>query len=173
MAGGGLHFASVLEIDSGDYVVLDNLMIEVTNTPRHEIEGGLAKVCGLVVDNRDNCRVKVTTGVGVEQLIPRLDDDFNLEAHVVEAGTVLYSSEWPDLPVICVDLALELLCDNSFGNFSVEYVSGFYVRRSDGDGTHHVYTSLDGKSVLDASEGDRIIAYRAAGTADFIAAGVI
>ena len=171
MAEGGLHFASVLEIDPGDYVVLDNLVIEVSNSPRHAIKDGVAEIKGRTASHAAHHRVPVTTGISTEQMLPRLDDDFDLDACDVDAGQILSRSAWPDLPVIYVELAREVRFAGALGGCQVRDVNGFYVRRSDGDGAHHVYTSLGGESVLDASTGDRIISWREARPADFVAAG--
>jgi hypothetical protein len=172
MAENGLHFASVLEIGPGDYVVLDNLVIKVLNTPRKEIRKGIAKVFGKTASHVTHHQVEVTTSVSTEQLIPRLDDDFDLPSFTVDSGQILKRDEWPDLPVIYVDLAREVRYTDAFGSCEVIDASGFYVRRPDGDGTFHTYVSLDGESVLDQSSGDRIFSYRAAEVADFVAAGV-
>lgn len=173
MAEGKLHFATVMSLDPGDYVVLDNLVIKVLNTPRKEIKKGIAKVYGKTASHITHRQVEVTTSVSTEQLVPRLDDDFNLESFTVDAGQVLERAEWPDLPVIYVDLALEVRYTDAFGSCEVIDASGFYVRRPDGDGTFHTYVSLDGESVLDQSSGDRVISYRAAEVADFVAEGVV
>lgn len=169
MAEGKMHFAPVLALDPHDYVVIDNLVMEVVNTPREEIKDGIAKVVGKTAGHAAHRRLEVTTDISTEQMVPRLDDDFNLEGYDVDAGKVLTRDEWPDLPVIFVDLAREVRFTDAFGNCQVADVSGFYVRRTHGYDGFHTYLSLDGQSELDQSAGDRIIRWRKATPTDFVA----
>lgn len=168
MAEDRLHFAPVTSLDRGDYVVIDNLLLTVVNTPRAEIEDGIAKVVGRTASHVASRRVEVTARVSTEQLVPRLDDDFDVEVYDIDAGRVLIRDAWPDQPVIYIDLAREVRFTDAYGSSEVVDVSGLYVRHDSDHGGLHSYLSLDGKSNLDQSAGDRIIRWRGARPADFI-----
>ena len=167
MAEDRLHFAPVTSLDRGDYVVIDNLLLRVVNTPRADIEDGIAKVVGITASHVASHKVEVTTRVSTEQLVPRLDDDFNVGVYDIDAGKVLIRDAWPDQPVIYVDLAREVRFTDARGSHEVVDVSGFYVRHDDDRDGFHSYLSLDGESNLDQSAGDRIIRWRKAAPADF------
>lgn len=169
MAEGKMHFAPILALDPRDHVVIDNLLLEVVNTPREEIKDGIARVVGKTASHVSHHSVEVATAISTEQMVPRLDDDFNMDTYDIDNGQVLTRDEWPDLPVIFVDLAREVRYTDAFGNCKVEEVSGFYVRRTHGQDGFHTYLSLDGQSELDQSAGDRIIKWRKATPTDFVA----
>lgn len=169
MAEDRLHFAPVTSLDPGDYAVIDNLLLRVENTPREEIEDGIATVVGRTASHVASHRREVTVRVSTEQLVPRLDEDFNVAGYDIDAGRVLVRDTWPDPPVIYVDLAREVRLTDAYGGSEVVDVSGFYVRHEDDDYSgFHSYLSLDGKSILDQSAGDRIIRWRKARPADFV-----
>ena len=169
MAEDRLHFAPVTSLDRGDYVVIDNLLLRVANTPCEEVEDGVAKVVGTAASHVASHRMEVTTRVSAEQLVPRLDDDFDVEAYDIDAGQVLTRDAWPDHSVIYVDRAREMRPIDAYGNSLVVDVSGFYVRRDNDYGGPPTYVSLDGGSLLDQSAGDRITQWRKAMPADFVA----
>lgn len=101
-------------------------------------------------------------------LIPRLDDDFNLEAYTINNGRVFEFDRWPDESVIYVDLGQEQRFMESSGTGYTVEVCGFYVKHVHSS-SFHTYVSLDGESRLDRSAGDRIIKWRKAAPIDFAA----
>lgn len=168
MAEGKMHFAPVLALDTGDFVVIGDRIVEVDNTPRDAIDGAFLSVQGTTFSRRADDWKRVSARFSTNALIPRLDDDFNLEAYTINNGRVFEFDRWPDESVIYVDLGQERrLMDSSGTEYTVE-VSGFYVRHVHSD-SFHTYVSLDGESQLDQSVGDRIIKWRKATPTDFAA----
>lgn len=168
MTEGKLHFAPVLALDTGDFVIIGNKVVEVDNTPRDDVDGAFLSVRGKTVSRLEDSWKRVSARFSTSEMIPRLDDDFNLEAYTVYDGQVFEFDRWPDEPVIYVDLGQERRpMDFSGTGYTVE-VSGFYVRHAHSD-SFHTYVSLDGESLLDQSAGDRIIRWRKATPTDFAA----
>ena len=168
MAEGKMHFAPVMALDTGDFVVIGDKVVEVDNTPRDDVDGAFLSVQGTTFSHRADVWKRVSVRFSTNAMIPRLDDDFNLEAYTIDDGRVFQLDIWPDEPVIYVDLGQEhRLMEVSGTGYTVE-VSGFYVRHVHSD-SFHTYVSLDGESLLDQSVGDRIIKWRKAAPTDFVA----
>ena len=168
MAEGKMHFAPVLALDTGDFVVIGDKVVEVDNTPRNDVDGAFASVQGTTFSHRADAWKRVSARFSTNAMIPRLDDDFNLETYTIDDGRVFQLDRWPDEPVIYVDLGQEYRFMESSGTRYTVEVSGFYVRHVHSD-SFHTYVSLDGKSLLDQSAGDRIIKWRKATPTDFVA----
>lgn len=168
MSENRLHFAPVLALDIGDFVVIGDKVVEVDNTPRDDVDGAFLSVQGTTFSHRADAWKRVSACFSTNAMIPRLDDDFNLEAYTIDDGRVIELDRWPDEPVIYVDLGQEYRFMESSGTRYTVEVSGFYVRRAHSD-SFHTYVSLDGKSLLDQSAGDRIIKWRKATPTDFVA----
>lgn len=168
MANGKMHFAPVLALDPGDFVVIGDKVVEVDNTPRDTVDGAFVMIVGTTFSHQADARKRVSARFSTNALIPRLDDDFNLEAYTINNGRVFEFDRWPDEPVIYVDLGQEYrFMESSETRYLVE-VGGFYVRHVHSD-SFHTYVSLDGESQLDQSVGDRIIKWRKATPTDFVA----
>lgn len=167
MAEGKMHFAPVLALDAGDFVVIGDRIVEVDNTPRDAIDGAFLSVQGTTFSHRADDWERVSARFSTNALIPRLDDDFNLEAYTINNGRVFELDQWPDEPVIYVDLGQEYRFMESSGTGYTVEVSGFYVRHVHSD-AFHTYVSLDGESLLDQSAGDHIIQWRKAKPTDFV-----
>lgn len=168
MAEDKMHFAPVLTLDTGDFVVIGDKVVEVDNTPRDDVDGAFLSVQGTTFSHRADAWKRVSARFSTNAMIPRLDDDFNLEAYTIDNGRVFELDRWPDEPVIYVDLGQERRLMGSSGTEYTVEVSGFYVRHVHSS-SFHTYVSLDGESKLDQSVGDRIIKWRKATTTDFVA----
>lgn len=168
MADGKMHFAPVLALDAGDFVVIGDRIVEVDNTPRDAIDGAFLSVQGTTFSRRAGDGRRVSARFSTNALIPRLDDDFNLEAYTINNGRVFEFDRRPDESVIYVDPGQEYRFMESSGTRYTVEVSGFYVRHGHSD-SFHTYVSLDGESLLDQSAGDRIIKWRKATPTDFVA----
>lgn len=163
-----MHFAPVLALDAGDFVVIGDKVVEVDNTPRDNVEGAFLRLEGTTFGHRADDWRRVSARFSTNAMIPRLDDDFNLDVYTINDGQVIELDRWPDEPVIYVDLGQEYrFMESSETRYLVE-VGGFYVRHIHSD-SFHTYVSLDGKSRLDQSVGDRIIKWRKATPTDFVA----
>ena len=163
-----LHFAPVLALDPGDFVVIGDKVVEVGNTPRDNVDGARLMVEGKTFSHRADTWKRVSARFSTNALIPRLDDNFDLEAYTIDNGRVFELDRWPSEPVIYVDLAQEHRFMESSDTWHTVEVSGFYVIHIHSD-SFHTYVSLDGKSLLDQSAGDRIIKWRKATPTDFVA----
>lgn len=168
MTDGKMHFAPVLALDAGDFVVIGDKIVEVDNTPRDDIDGAFLLVQGSTFSRRADDWKRVSARFSTAAMIPRLDDDFNLEAYTIYNGRVLELDRWPDEPVIYVDLGRKRRLMDSSGTGYTADLSGFYVRHVHSR-LFHTYVSLDGESKLDQSAGDRIIKWRKATPTDFVA----
>lgn len=168
MAEGKMHFAPVLALDPGDFVIIGDKVVEVDNTPRDKVDGAFAMVEGTTFSHRADSWKRVSARFSTNAMVPRLDDDFNLDAYTIDYGRVLELDRWPDGPVIYVDPGQEYRFMESSGTRYAVEVSGFYVRHVHSD-SFHTYVSLDGESLLDQSAGDRIIKWRKATPTDFVA----
>lgn len=168
MSKGKMHFAPVLALDPGDFVVIGDKVVEVDNTPRDAVDGAFAMIVGTTFSHQADAWKRVSARFSTNALIPRLDDDFNLEAYTINNGQVFEFDRWPDEPVIYVDLGQEQRFMESSGTRYTVEVRGFYVINIHSD-SFHTYVSLDGKSLLDQSVGDRIIKWRKAAPTDFVA----
>lgn len=104
MAEGKMHFAPVLALDTGDFVVIGDKVVEVDNTPRDDVDGAFLSVQGTTFSHRADNWKRVSARFSTNAMIPRLDDDFNLEAYTIDDGRVIELDRWPDEPVIYVDL---------------------------------------------------------------------
>lgn len=168
MAEGKMHFAPVLALDAGDFVVIEDKIVEVDNTPRDAVDGAFLSVQGTTFSHRADVWKRISASFSTNAMIPRLDDDFNLEEYTIDDGRVFQVDRWPDEPVIYVDLGQEHLFMKSSGIRYTAWVSGFYVRHAHSE-SFSTYVSLDGESLLDQSAGDRIIKWRKATPTDFVA----
>ena len=167
MTEGKMHFAPVLALDTGDFVVIGDKVVEVDNTPRDDVDGAFLSVQGTTFSHRADAWKRVSARFSTNAMIPRLDDDFNLETYTIDNGKVFQLDRWPDEPVIYVVLGQERRFMESSGTEYTVEVSGFYVRHVHSD-SFHTYVSLDGESLLDQSAGDRIIKWRKATPTDFV-----
>jgi hypothetical protein len=168
MAEGKMHFAPVLALDTGDFVVIGDRVVKVDNTPRDDVDGAFLSIVGTTFSHRSYDWKRVSARFSTNAMIPRLDDDFNLDVYTINNGRVFELDRWPDEPVIYVVLGQERRFMESSGTEYTVEVSGFYVRHVHSD-SFHTYVSLDGKSLLDQSAGDRIIKWRKATPTDFVA----
>jgi hypothetical protein len=168
MAEDKMHFAPVLALETGDFVVIGDKVVEVDNTPRDAVDGAFAMVEGTTFSHRADNWKRVSARFSTNAMIPRFDDDFDFEAYSIDDGRVIELDRWPDEPVIYVGLAQENRFSEAAGTRHPTGVCGFYVKHSLG-ASHHAYISLDGKSMLDQASGDRIIKWRKAEPADFVA----
>lgn len=168
MADGKMHFAPVLALDPGDFVVIGDRVVEVDNTPRDAAEGAYLTVEGTTLSQHADHWERVSKRFGTADMIPRIDDDFDFEGCSIDNGRVIALDRWPDEPVIYVDLGQEYRFMGSSGTRYTVEVSGFYVRHVHSD-SFHTYVSLDGESLLDQSAGDHIIQWRKAKPTDFVA----
>nr|DAV81476.1 MAG TPA: hypothetical protein [Caudoviricetes sp.] len=168
MAEGKMHLASVLTRDPHDYVVIGGKIVEVDNTPRDAIDGAFLSVQGTTYSPSEYDRKRVSARFSTNVMIPRLDDDFNLDAYTINNGQVFELDRWPNEPVIRVELGQARRLMDSFGTEYTVEVSGFYGKPGHSDSSH-TYVSLDGDSLLDQSAGDRIIKWRKATPTDFVA----
>lgn len=168
MAEGKMHFAPVLALEAGDFVVIGDRIVEVDNTPSDAIDGAFLSVQGTTFSHRADDWERVSARFSTNALIPRLDDDFNLEAYTINNGRVFEFDRWPDEPVIYVDRGKEQRFRESSGTRYTVEVCGFYVKHVHSS-SFHTYVSLDGESKLDQSVGDRIIEWRKAVPTDFVA----
>ena len=167
MAEGKMHFAPVLALDVGDFVVIEDKIVEVDNTPRYAVDGAVLYVQGTTFSHRADVWQRISASFSTNAMIPKLDDDFNLDEYTIDDGRVFQLDRWPDEPVIYVDLGQEYRSMESPGTGYTVEVSGFYVRHVHSD-SFHTYVSLDGESLLDPSAGDRIIKWRKAKPTDFV-----
>jgi hypothetical protein len=168
MAEGKMHFAPVLALDAGDLVVIEDKIVEVDNTPRDAVDGAFLSVQGTTFSHRADVWKRISARFSTHAMIPRLDDDFNLEEYTIYDGRVFQLDRWPDEPVVYVDLGQEHRFMESSGTGYAVEVSGFYVRHVHSNSSH-TYVSLDGESQLDQSAGDRILKWRKATPIDFAA----
>lgn len=168
MAEDKMHFAPVMSLDPGDFVIIGDRVVEVDNTPRDNVDGALAAVEGTTFSHRADARERISARFSTSAMVPRLDDDFDLGPYTLDDGRVIEPDRWPDEPVIYVDLGQENRFTGSSGSRDTVEVSGFYVRHVHSDSSH-TYVSLDGKSRLDQSVGDRIVKWRRATPAAFVA----
>lgn len=168
MAENKMHFAPVLALDAGDFVVIEDKIVEVDNTPRDAVDGAFLSVQGKTFSHRADVWKRVSARFSTNAMIPRLDDDFNLEEYTIDDGRVFQLDRWPDEPVIYVDLGQEHRFMESSGTRYTVEVSGFYVRHVHSNSSR-TYVSLDGESLLDQSAGDRILKWRKAAPIDFAA----
>lgn len=156
-----MRFARILELEIGDLVVIGDKVVEVDNTPRDAVDGAHLMVEGTTFSPRADTRKRVSARFSTNALIPRLDDDFDLEAYSIDNGKVFELDRWPDEPVIYVALAQENRFAGSTRTTHTLEVSGFYVKHVHSN-SFHTYVSLDGESLLNQSAGDRIISWRKA-----------
>lgn len=168
MAEGKMHFAPVLALDAGDFVVIGDRVVEVDNTPRDNVDGAFLSVQGTTFSHQADDWKRVSARFSTNAMVPRLDDDFDLDVYTIINGRVFELDRWPDEPVIYVDLGQERRLMDSSGTGYIVEVSGFYVRHVHSS-SFHTYVSVDGKSLLDQSAGDRIIKWRKAKPTDFVA----
>ena len=166
---GSMSMCPVEDLEPGDQIFLNNLVVEVLNTPADdEVEDGII-VRGLTVDSRLGKASRIAVAVPTDRMVPKLEDDL-LENLLVIDGYVKASTSWPCEPVIFVDEGVEKRFYGNLGDFDWVPVRGIYVRRDDGDG-QYAYIGLNGDSELIRSS-DRIIKYRPARQNDFVAAGI-
>lgn len=167
MASDGIHFAPVIALDRGDFVIIGTRVVEVDNTPRDDVEGAYLTVEGTTLSQNADHWERVSKRFGTADMIPRIDDDFDFEGCSIDNGRVFQLDRWPNEPVIYVVLAQENRFVGSTGTTYTVEVSGFYVRHVHSD-SFSTYVSLDGESLLDQSAGDRIIKWRKATPTDFV-----
>ena len=166
---GSLSMCPVEDLEPQDRIVLNNLVIEVMNTPvDDEVEGGVL-VRGLTVDSRLRKASRIKVAVPADRMVPKFEDD-SLENLLIIDGYVKASTSWPCEPVIFVDEGVEKRFYGNSGAFDWVPVRGIYVRRDDGDGWY-AYVGLNGDSELIRSS-DLIIKYRPARQNDFVAEGI-
>lgn len=134
MAEGKMHFAPVLALDAGDLVVIGDRIVEVDNTPRDAIDGAFLSVQGTTFSHRADDWKRVSARFRTNALIPRLDDDFNLEAYPINNGRVFEFDRWPDKDLIYVEKALRKADTSRDGVFEKAEVRGLFARRYDSDG---------------------------------------
>lgn len=150
MAEGKMHFAPVMALDTGDFVVIGDKVVEVDNTPREDVDGAFLSVHGTTFSHRADVWKRVSARFSTNAMIPRLDDDFNLDAYtiddvktyltVLEGASLqfrdgdLISTEWPDKDLIYVDKALRKAATKRDGIYEKDEVHGLFARRYDSDG---------------------------------------
>ena len=114
MAEGKMHFAPVLALDTGDFVVIGDRVVKVDNTPRDDVDGAFLSIVGTTFSHRSYDWKRVSARFSTNAMIPRLDDDFNLDVYTINNGRVFELDRWPDEPMIPHGMSVSLTAPAAF-----------------------------------------------------------